>query len=237
MFDKQLFLMAVIGALGDYADSEINNGNIISANSSFIVTTQVQTVYSFLNPSEVIGYQIVYLVIDRVNKTTYPFIAVGSSVQEVKDMALRTGESLFNSSSGVMGTSNNPLRMITKNILINNMDTKIIELTNGKTRVDVFGDIDCIESKISEILTESYREISNIINANGLNPSNIYQTTLTDPNTGTVLMNGQFVLNSGLIGTINNVYYYPQGGGFNYSIYFTFSYNLQRAAKNDLLKF
>lgn len=234
--NQQLFFMAVIGSLKKYADDEISNGSALSATNSFVVSTPLQGIKSFLNPTQILGYQSIFLLVDRVNKTTYPFIAVDSSIDGVRAIMQNTMNSLFSNSSNVMNTNNNVIRIITPNILVNNMDNVTLLLTNNKTRIESFGDNQDIPSMISDILTESYREIYNIITANNLNPANIYQVSLSNPNTGTILMNGQFALSSGLIGVINNVYI-NQSGVMDYSIYFNFSYNLQRTAKNDLLRY
>lgn len=234
--NQQLFFMAVIGSLKKYADDEICNGSALSATNSFVVSTPVQSIKSFFNPTQIIGYQCIFLLVDRVSKTTYPFIAVDSSIDGVKTIIQNTMNSLFSSSGNIMNTNQNIIRIITPNLLINNMDNITLALTNNKTRVETFGDNQDITSMISDILTESYREIHNIITANNINPSNIYQVALTNPTTGTVLMNGQFSLPSGLIGVINNVFINPSGV-MDYSVYFNFSYNLQRISKNDLLRF
>lgn len=236
--EKQLFLMAVIIALKSYAESEISNGNVSSSSNVLVVMTALSPVKDPFNNGNQIGYQTIFLIIDRVNRTTYPFIVVGKTNEEIRNVIENTKRSLFSTSGNVMGgdsVSNN--RMITNNILVNNMSEAIAQLTNGKILTDIYGDInDKVVSYISDIITESYRDIITIINNSRLNSSNIYQFMFNDPNSGISMMNGQVSLPSGLIGVLNNVYN-DQYGNLNYSIYFTFSYSLQRMAKNDLLNY
>lgn len=232
----KIFFMAMIGSLKSYVESQISNGAISGTSNIVVVSTTVQEIRDPFRPNMKLGYQCLYLVVDRISKTTYPFIAVESTIDGVNAIIENTKNSLFANSSSVMNIDKSPKLIISRNSLTNNMITEVTNLTKKKL-VEVFGEINNeFESYMSNIFTDAYREIQTLISSYGLNPSNLYQATFQDPNTGLILMNGQFMFPSDLIATINNLGYTPDGQ-FNYSIYFTLSYSLQRIAKNDLLHY
>ena len=182
------------------------------------------------------GFCSLYLILDKTNRTTFPFLSIGNTDTEVRNQ-INENINLVQSNSGgvmVMGATNQ-IRVISSNDLTPTMNTLIRSL-NGSSYEALFGsETIAPDVRLAKIVYQSYISIIQFINLYRLNAMNLFTSQIHDPNTDIILSNGQIILPNGLQAVLTNVFNNPQTGAMEYNIYFTLNYNLQRSGKNDLM--
>ena len=231
-----LFLNLLIQALKTKGTDILNaeGGGLGGSTGALAVSTGIRAIPSIDPQSrQNSGFCSMYLIIDKTNRTTFPFLGIGNSDAEIRQQ-INDNINLVQSNNGVMTMGGNSLRVIDPKDLTPTMNT-IIRALNASSYEALFGsETTTPDVKLSQIIYQSYINIIQFINLYRINVMNLFTSQIHDPNTDIILSNGTIILPNGLQAVLTNVYQ-DQSGQMMFNIFFTLNYNLQRSGKNDLM--
>lgn len=231
-----LFLATLIQALKNYASDSVNNGSVLGGTSTLTISTPKRLVPALNgNPNEGMGYVSAFIIVDKLNRCAFPYIAFGTP-EEVNTQIENVRSSISGGgSNGILGIQSTGAtsKVIPSNTLQATMDTVLTETMVNRYST-LFGENVIPEAKLASIIQQTILDINNFIRNYGLNAATILTSYIQDTASDIVLMNGQFVMPNGLQPVITNAHTNAQGM-LSFGIYFNLSYNLQRCGKSDML--